>query len=321
MFGYATISIMEGKQPQPYLYPLPVARALHAAEQTCAQSAGASMGESDACHVAVLFLADAIVDYLSAVAVAAYMQSVYTGRIQPDPVLNRSLRSLRRVLPGQRLGWISRGLAATSALDGPVPGLHEWYNRRQEGDVARAYQSLHRFMVEQLAYRGDYGPQDTASPRLLLELVDQYLIKRGRASASSGAGTQAPPTGALLAGLRSLLDSTPFFSEYRIYAPHQRRLLMGLEPTTPVPPIVSPADAEATILLYPPGEAPDFTARPDLQSEHVPLFPLDPLMVYMHCPQCHRLQVAALQAVTEGVPSYIGLDPQCGHSFRPVQQV
>jgi len=44
--------------------------------------------------------------------------------------------------------------------------------------------------------------------------------------------------------------------------------------------------AAATILLYPPGEAPDYTKRPNPQAERVPLFPLDPfacLPVLLEC--------------------------------------
>ena len=82
-----------------------------------------------------------------------------------------------------------------------------------------------------------------------------------------------------------------------------------------MPPISAPADVPASLLLYPPGEAPDYTKRPNLQSERVPLFPLDPLLAYPECHECNRPRVAALQEVVSGAPTYLGLDPDCGHVF------
>jgi hypothetical protein len=291
---------------------------LAAAEQTCAQDG------TLACHDAVLFLADAITYYLGAVAVAQYMQAVYGGRIKPDPTLNRSLRNLRRVLPGQWLGWISKSLAVTQ--DAPIPDLNRWYNHKQGGELALAYQTLHRVMVEQLAYMGDYGPQDIVSPRLLLELIDQYRIRRGKALNRIGrlpAQLEAEVAGALLAGERALLQGTDLFTDYLMYAPHARQLLMGQEPVTPVPPIVAPADAEASILLYPPGKAHDhdYTGRSDSYFGPAPLFPLDPLLIYARCAQCDRFRVAALQGVEDGAPFYLGLDPECRHTIRPAHHV
>src|SRR5438270_3731989 len=93
---------------EPPSYPLPIARALSAAEEVC------TGGDLAACHAATLRLADAIVYYLGAIAAAHYTQALYAGGAAADPTLNRSLRSLRRILPGQWLGWVGRGLAAAS---------------------------------------------------------------------------------------------------------------------------------------------------------------------------------------------------------------
>lgn len=290
-------------------YPLPITRRLEAAEKLCAG------GDSAACHASILKLADTIVYYLGSVAVGQYSQALYTGRIEADPTLNRSLRTLRRVLPGQWLGWASRGLAAMP--DGPVSGLGEWYSSEQGGAIAEAYAGLRSVMVEHLAYTGEYGPRETVSPRQLLELTDQYRIRRSKAPAEAlPQDIDRRVAQALLPGLRALLESAPFLTQYQLYAPGQRQLLMGPKATTPMPPISAPADAEATILLYPPGEIPDYTKRPNLQAERVPLFPLDPLLAYIHCPQCDRYCVAALQEVVSGSPSYLGLDPECEHLFR-----
>jgi hypothetical protein len=295
--------------PNTRTYPLPIARALEAAEKACTRSAG----DGAACHDAVMRLADSIVYYLGAVAVAQYSQGVYLESAEPDPTLNRSLRSLRRVLPGQWLGWIARGLAATPG--GPVAGFAAWYTAEESGDVAAAYEALQRIMAEELAYKGEYGARQTASPRLLLELVDQYRIRRGKAPAEALArDLDARVSSALLPGLRALLGSAAFLGDYPLYAPGQRQLLMGTKPTTPMPPLSAPTDAEATLLVYPPGEMPDFTKRPNLQTERLPLFPLDPLLVYLHCPECDLYRVAALQEVVGGAPSYTGLDPECGHT-------
>ena len=75
-------------------YPLPIVRWLETAGNACTE------GNDANCHAAVLRLADTIVYYLGAVAVAQYSQTLYTGQIEADPTLNRSLRALRRVLLG-----------------------------------------------------------------------------------------------------------------------------------------------------------------------------------------------------------------------------
>jgi hypothetical protein len=259
-----------------------------------------------------LRLADVFAYYLGALAVAQYTQALYLGSAEADPTLNRSLRSLRRVLPGQWLVWIARGLAATPG--GPIEGFAGWYAREEGGDLASAYAVLQGIMVEELGYTGDYGPREKASPRYLLELVDQYRIRRGKVPPDSiKPALDARVSNAVLSGLRAMLESAGFLAEYPLYAPGRRQLLMGDKPTTPMPPLSAPADSEATLLVYPPGELPDFTKRPNLQADRLPLFPLDPLLVYSHCPQCDRYRVAALQEVVGGSPMYLGLDPDCNH--------
>jgi hypothetical protein len=293
--------------------PLHITLALEAAESGCAGDARTE------CHDAALRLADALTYYLGAVAVAQYSQALYLEQISPDPTLNRSLRSLKRVLTGQWLGWAARGLESTPG--GPVAGMREWYAEPQGGDIANAYEALLRVMVEQLGYTGEYGPRQEVSPRILLEMIDQYRIRREKAVASSEDEATGRDGGAevggtdLLAGLRAAIESAGFLSEYPLYAPQQRQLLMGPKPTAPMPPMSAPGDAEATILLYPPGEPPDYTKRPNLQAERVPLFPLDPLLVYIHCAECDRPVVAALREVVAGTPTYIGLDPRCNHAI------
>ncbi|HEX9990908.1 MAG TPA: hypothetical protein VGE45_20815 [Chloroflexia bacterium] len=291
-------------------YPLPITRALGAAVKLCGGEDGA------ACHDAVLQLADALTYYLGAVAVAQYSQALYLEQAEADPTLNRSLRSLRRVLPGQWLGWTARGLAATP--NGTVEGLARWYEERQAGEVAQAYAELRRVMVERLAYAGEYGPQERVSPRLLLELVDQYRIRRGKSQPDAlSPDTNLQVGCSLLKGLQALLESADFLPEYQLYAPQQRQMLMGQKATTPMPPIPVPVGAEASVLFYPPGEMPDYTKRPNLQAERQPLFPLDPLLIYTRCEECDRYRAAALREVISGVPSYLGLDPDCRHAIQP----
>jgi hypothetical protein len=321
-------------------YPIFISTSLAAAEQTCAGH------DPAACHAIVLSLADAITYYLGAVAVARYSQAYVAGEIDGDPTLNRSLRSLRRVLPGQWLGWTARALTALKVANSTDDGrrttddshessidergtlratnsrpsstlteIAEWFTQTQHGDLARAYSALRGIMVERLGYTGEYGPRDSVSPRLLLELIDQYRIRRGKSPAAPQNEIDVEVVTALLPGLRALLESASFLTEYQLYAPAQRQLLMAPKPTAPMPPIPSLADAAATILLYPPGEAPDYTKRPDLQTERQPLFPLDPLLIYLNCPHCNRPRVAALQSVEAGTPSYFGLDPECGHTL------
>jgi hypothetical protein len=148
--------------------------------------------------------------------------------------------------------------------------------------------------------------------------VDQYRIRRSKLSPGTlPADLERETASRLLAGLRELIAMASFLSEYPLYAPQQRQLLMGAKPTTPMPPMSAPTDTTATILLYPPGEAPDYTKRPNLQAERVPLFPLDPLLSYLRCPECDRPVVAALRQVIAGAPTYLGLDPRCGHEIKP----
>lgn len=295
---------------------MPISRNLEAVENSC-EGDQREENRGAGCHEAALGLAEATIRYLGAVAVAQYSQALYTGEIEADPTLNRSLRNLRRLLPGQWLGWTARALEAVP--NGPVEGLAIWYKCKLTGDVTVAYEELRRVMVESLGYTGEYGPQEMVSPRLLLEMVDQYRIRRSRAAAGAiGMPEEARLAGALPDGLRAVVGSAPFLGEYVLYAPQERKLLMGMEATRPMPPLVAPEESEATLLLYPPGEMPDYTKRPSLQAERKPLFPLDPLLVYINCPQCGQFRVAALSEVEEGKPLYLGLDPDCGHSIRTI---
>src|SRR4029079_15480826 len=139
-------------------------------------------------------------------------------------------------------------------------------------------------MVAELEYAGDYGPATEVSPRLFLELLDQYRIRLSKSSPEALSADQRLALGKIiLSGLHALLESGRFLAEYRLYAPQQRKLLMGLEESTPMPPISAPEDAmeAATLLFYPPGALPDYTKRPGTQPDIVPLFPLDPLLAYL----------------------------------------
>jgi hypothetical protein len=173
-------------------------------------------------------------------------------------------------------------------------------------------------MREKLSYAGDYGDREQASPRDLLELIDQFRIRLGKVgeSALSAEGASAL-SGALVSGLRAAIESAPFLTTYQLYAPVERKLLMGLEPTTPMPPISSPPFGELlTLLLYPPGEPPDYTKRPRLDQERMPLFPLDPLQSYLWCTTCDTQRVFALREAQPPTFTYVGLDPDCGHVLQ-----
>jgi hypothetical protein len=97
---------------------------------------------------------------------------------------------------------------------------------------------------------------------------------------------------------------------------------MGIKPATAMPPMTVPPDlvGAATLLLYPPGATPDYTRRPALGDERLPLFPLDPLIVYIQCGECDRYRVAALSEVVNSMPTYRGLDPECGHGVIFIQK-
>lgn len=289
--------------------PLHISRAAQAAEKAFADPATGTEK-----HTAILSLADAMTCHLGAVAVAQYTQALLAEHITDHPALNRSLRSLRRVLPGQWLGWTAMSLEAVP--DGPVQGLSQWYLNGYSIEVTVSYEALRTIMALHVAYDGDYGSRQFVPPRTLLEMVDQYRIRRSK----------MPPevlidnldeqvADALFPGLRALLNTATFLGEFPLYAPDQRQLLMGNKPTTAMPPMTVPTDllGAATLLLYPPGAAPDYTKRPTLDDARLPLFPLDPLLVYIQCRECGEYRVAALSEVVNGTPTYRGLDPHCGH--------
>jgi hypothetical protein len=285
------------------LLPLHIARALRAVES--------SPSGSDQ-HARVVDLADGLLYYVGALAIAQYSQAVVLEQINADPTLNRSLRSLRRILPGQWLGWTARALEATPK--GVVEGLSEWYSQDSSAALATSYEELRAIMVADLAYAGDFGSRTFVPPRSLLELLDQYRIRRDKTPSETLQGDlDERVVNALLPGLRSAIDGTSFLREYVLYAPGQRQLLMGIKATTPMPPMSAPADLvdTATILLYPPGTIPDFTKRPRRDDESGPLFPLDPLIVYIESKECDRFIMAALSRVENGRPVYKGLDPEC----------
>jgi hypothetical protein len=287
------------------LLPLHIARALGAADS-------AAPGRDH--HDRVIELADNLLYYLGALAIAQYTQALVLEQISADPTLNRSLRNLRRILPGQWLGWTARALEATPK--GIVEGLSQWYLREGATALTTAYEELRGIMVADLSYNGDFGPRTFVPPRLLLELEDQYRIRRDKTSPEALEGAvdlDERVANALLPGLHSTIDGAGFLRDYVLYAPGQRRLLMGNKATTPMPPISAPNDLAdtATVLLYPPGTLPDFTRRPLRDEEREPLFPLDPLIVYIESKESGRFVMAALNRVENGMPVYRGLDPEC----------
>lgn len=294
------------------MFPLHIARASQEAEKA---ATGAEK------HAAALALADAITCYIASIGVAQYSQALLTEQIEGNPTLNRSLRSLRRVLPGQWLGWSAMSLEAVP--DGPVEGIASWYLHQNYAYVGPAYESLLRIMKLHLAYTGDYGSRQFVPPRILLEMVDQYRIRRNKMPSNvliDDLDDQV--AGALLPGLKAMLNEADFLPNYSLYAPDTRQLLMGPKPVTPMPPLSVPPDllGVATLLLFKPGAVPDYTKRPSMEDARQPLFPLDPLMVYIQCGECDRPRLAALNEVVNGTPAYRGLDLQCRHEIQLTQK-
>lgn len=289
------------------MLPLHIARALQAAETA---TSGADK------HAATLALANGLICYLGALSVPQYTQALLTGSIPENPTLNRSLRALRRVLPGQWLAWIALSLEAVP--DGPISGMASWYLHNHDIRVTSSYEDLRRIMELHLAYTGEYGSRQFVPPRTILEMVDQYRIRRGKMPPEvliSDLDVQVAD--ALLPGLQAIIDAASFLAEYSLYAPEPRQLLMGPKPTTPMPPMTVPPDliGAATLLLFAPGAVPDYTKRPTFEDSRQPIFPLDPLLVYIQCGECDRYRIAALSEVINGTPTYRGLDPQCGHGI------
>jgi hypothetical protein len=257
-------------------------------------------------HRQLLVAAETLAYYLGAVAIAAYEQYQAEGGT-PDPALNRSLRNLRRPTFGQWLGWVRSALAAVPAEDSLLPGLAAAYDAPDTGMLLLGYEGLRAMMVVQLGYSGEYGAREAATPRLLLELINQYQLRRANHPLPPDSGfdemgavsVMAPGLRAAL-GRLSLLAAYPLLGLVRTPAGTVEVLrLQGLSPARSSVELDPEAAAPGTLLL----------ANPD----ELPMLVLDPWLIYAECPECGQVQVAAFQRREGELLHYRGLE--CEHTW------
>ena len=279
-------------------YPQPLARAW---QRVLIASPRASFH-----HRQLLVLAEVLAEYLGAVAVSAYEQFQAEGGA-PDPTLNRSLRNLRRPTFGQWLGWVRGALAAVPPAAALIPGLAPAYDSPDTGMLLVGYESLRQLMVVQLGYTGEYGAREAATPRLLLELINQYQLRRANHPLPPDSGFEEMAVVTVLApGLRAALG---------YLAPLAAYPLLGL--------VRTPAGAVAVLRLQglDIGESsveldPDATPPGTLllaTPEELPALVLDPWLIYAQCPTCGQVQVAAFRGRQDDEWRYHGLD--CEHDW------
>ncbi|HUS14085.1 MAG TPA: hypothetical protein VM536_03610 [Chloroflexia bacterium] len=257
-------------------------------------------------HRQLLIAADTVAHYLGAVTIAAYEQYVAEGG-KPSSTLNRSLRSLRRPTLGQWLGWVREALAAVPADVSILGGLRAAYESPDASMLLVGYESLRAMMVVQLGYRGDYGPRRAASPRDLLELVNQYQIWRANHALPDGSGFDEMGVVTVLGpGLRAVMGRLAGLAAYPLLGLVQRAgggpevlRLVGLGAEASSVELDADAAPPGTLLLA--------------TIDEMPALVLDPWLTYAECAVCGQLQVAAFAGQEDRALQYAGLE--CEHRW------
>ena len=257
-------------------------------------------------HRQLLVAAETLAYYLGAVAISAYEQYQGEGGT-PDAALNRSLRSLRRPTFGQWLGWVRAALGAVPAGESLLPGLAAAYEAPDNGMLLLGYEGLRQMMVVQLGYTGEYGVREAASPRLLLELINQYQLRRANHPLPADSGFDEMGAVSVMApGLRAALSRLAMLAAYPLLGLVRTPAgtvevlrLQGLSPQASSMELDAEAAAPGTLLLADPDE--------------LPMLVLDPWLIYVECPQCGQVQVAAFGRREGETLYYRGLE--CEHTW------
>ncbi len=279
-------------------YPLPLARAW--------QRVLIASPRPTFHHQQLLVAAETTAYYLGAVAIAAYEQFEAEGGAA-NPTLNRSLRNLRRPTFGQWLGWVREALAAVPPTADLVPGLAAAYDTPDAGMLLLSYESLRALLVVQLGYTGEYGPREIVSPRLLLELINAYQLRRAGHALPPDSGFEEMAVVAVLApGLRVVFQRLGLLAAYPLLGLVRRAgagveivRLQGLDATVSTVELDPAADPPGSLLL----------ANP----EELPTLVLDPWLIYSECPECGTVQVAAFAGQQGDARRYHGLE--CEHNW------
>jgi hypothetical protein len=274
-------------------YPMPLARGW---QRVLVAAARPSLH-----HEALLVMAETLAAVLGGIAVAAYQ-----GRAaQPDPALNRSLRTLRHVTLGQWLGWVRAALAAVPAAEAPIPGLAATYEALEDNLLLFGYEGLRGQMVVYLGGAGDYGPREAASTRLLLELINQYQLRLAKHPPAPDSGWDPMGIVTVLApGLRAALSRLARLADYPLLG-----LVRDTGGQVQVLRLMGFTAEESSVELDPEAAPPGTLLLAD--PDEMPMLVLDPWLIFARCPECGNTQVAALAGQRDGGTDYFGLD--CGH--------
>ena len=254
-------------------------------------------------HEALLALAETLTCLLGGIAVAAYTQRGATA----DPTLNRSLRNVRRLTWGQWLGWVRGALAAVSGDTAPIPGLAAAYEATDTNLLLLGYEGLRGQMVVYLGYTGDYGHEEAASTRLLLELINQYQLRLTTHPPPPDSGWDPMGIVTVLApGLRAALRRFPMLADYPLLG-----LVRDADGQVQVLRLTGFSATESSVEMEPEVEPPGTLLLAD--PDELPMLVLDPWLVFARCSECANVQVAAFAGQAGAHPRYQGLD--CGHTW------
>jgi hypothetical protein len=275
-------------------YPMPLARGW---QRVLVASSRPSMH-----HAALLAQAETLTYVLGGIAVAGY-----TAQGGADPTLNRSLRNLRHLTLGQWLGWVRGALAATPAEAAPIAGLAAAYEAEDARLLLMGYEGLRGQMVVYLGGAGDYGPRQTASARLLLELINQYELRLATHPPPPDSGWDPMGIVTVVApGLRAALGRLAALAAYPLLG-----LVRDTEGQVQVLRLMGFAATSSSVELDPEAAPPGTLLLAD--PDELPILVLDPWLVFTRCPECGNVQVAALAGQAADQTRYAGLD--CGHTW------
>ena len=274
-------------------YPMPLARGW---QRVLVAAARPSLH-----HEALLVLAETLAAVLGGIAIAAYQ-----GReTPPDPALNRSLRNLRHVTLGVWLGWVRGALVAVPPAEAPIPGLAAAYEAADPDMLLIGYEGLRGQMVVYLGGAGDYGPREAASPRLLLELINQYQLRLAKHPPAPDSSWDPMGIVTVLApGLRAALGRLAVLADYPLLG-----LVRDAGGQVQVLRLMGFSAEESSVELDPEAAPPGTLLLAD--PDELPMLVLDPWLIFARCPACGNTQVAALAGQRDATTDYFGLD--CGH--------
>jgi len=279
-------------------YPLPLARAWQRALIASPRAAFH--------HRQLLVAAEWLAYYLGAVAIAVYEQLRAAGG-SAAPTLDRSLRNLRRPTYGQWLGWVRGALGALPAEHDLLPGLQPAYEDADRGMLLLGYEGLRAIMVVLLGYTGEYGAREAASPRLLLELINQYQLRRVKHTLPPDSGFDEMAVVSVLApGLRACYGRLGLLAAYPLLGLLQTPdgvevvRLQGLSVTASSVELEPDSSPPGTLLLA--------------NREELPVLVLDPWLIYAACPECGTIQIAAFAGQEGAARRYHGLE--CEHTWE-----